>query len=173
MRAWIAVLLLSLLAASTASSALALDPTGEWETEKGAAHVRIVDCGGKLWCVVSWAKIPGYDIHNPDPSLRSRPTVGMPVLLDMKPGDDPGTWEGEVYNAKNGRTYDASIEIQSADTLHVEGCALAVLCGGEDWKRLVQSQPAQTQPGNSPGTTGAPATATTADICAAIAGRTH
>ena len=174
MRAWIAtwlpILLLSLLAASPA---LALDPTGEWETEKGDAHIRIVDCGGRLWGVVSWAKIPGYDIHNPDPSMRSRPSVGMPVLLDMKPGDDPGTWEGEVYNAKNGRTYDASIEIQSADKLHVEGCALAVLCGGEDWKRLVPSQPAQTQPGNSAGTTGAPTSATTADICAGITGRPH
>jgi uncharacterized protein (DUF2147 family) len=167
--------LLSLLAASAANSAgLALDPTGEWETEKGDAHIRIVDCSGRLWGVVSWAKIPGYDIHNPDPSLRSRPSVGMPVLLDMKPGDDPGTWEGEVYNAKNGRKYDASIEIQSADTLHVEGCTLAVLCGGEDWKRLVQSQPAQTDPRNSAGTTGTPAgTPTNADVCAAIAGRAH
>jgi uncharacterized protein (DUF2147 family) len=171
---WLPVLLLALAAASAANAAaLPLDPAGEWDTEKGDAHIRIVDCGGKLWGVVSWAKIPGYDIHNPDLALRSRPTVGMPVLLNMKPGDDPGTWEGEVYNAKNGRTYDASIEIKSADTLHVEGCALAVLCGGEDWKRLVQSQPAQTELGNSAGTTGAPTNATTADICAAIAGRTH
>ena len=66
MRAWLPALLLSLLAASAANSALALDPTGEWETEKGDAHIRIVDCGGRLWGVVSWAKIPGYDIHNPD-----------------------------------------------------------------------------------------------------------
>lgn len=168
MRTWLPALLLSLLVSSVA--ALAADPTGEWETEKGDARIRIVDCGGKLWGVVSWAKTPGYDSHNPDPSKRGRPTVGMPVLLNMKPGDDPGTWEGEVYNAKNGRTYDASIELQSADTLHVEGCALAVLCGGEDWKRLVQSQPAQTEPRNS---AGAPASATTADICAAIAGRAH
>lgn len=174
MRIWLPALLVSLFAASAATSAsLALDPTGEWQTEKGDAHVRIVDCGGKLWGVVSWAKIPGYDIHNPDPSMRSRATLGMPVLLNMKPGDDPGTWEGEVYNAKNGRTYDASIEIQSADKLHVEGCALAVLCGGEDWKRLVQTQPAQTEPGNSAGTTGAPASAATADICASVTGRPH
>src|SRR5579864_8708456 len=123
MRIWLPALLLSLLAVSPANSApLALDPTGEWQTEKGDAHIRIVDCGGKLWGVVSWAKITGFDIHNPDPSMRSRPTLGMPVLLNMKPGDDAGRWEGEVYNAKNGRTYDASIEIQSADKLHVEGC---------------------------------------------------
>jgi uncharacterized protein (DUF2147 family) len=175
---WLAALLLALLAAgsanSVANSASALDPTGEWDTENGDAHIRIVDCAGRLWGVVSWAKAPGNDIHNPDPSLRSRPTVGMPVLLNMKPGDDPGTWEGEVYNAKNGRTYDASIEIKSADTLHVEGCALAVLCGGEDWKRLVQSQPAQADPRNRAGTTGTPAGApTNTDVCAGIAGRTH
>jgi uncharacterized protein (DUF2147 family) len=171
---WLPVLLLALAAASAANAAaLPLDPAGEWDTEKGDAHIRIVDCGGKLWGVVSWAKIPGYDIHNPDLALRSRPTVGMPVLLNMKPGDDPGTWDGEVYNAKNGRTYDASIEMQSADTLHVEGCALAVLCGGEDWKRLVEPQPAQAEPRGGAGTTGAPANTTTADICAAVAGRAH
>ena len=172
MRIWLPALLVSLLAVGPAKS-VALDPTGEWQTEKGDAHIRIVDCGGKLWGVVSWAKIPGNDIHNPDPSMRKRPTLGMPVLLNMKPGDDPGTWEGEVYNAKNGRTYDASIEMQSDDKLHVEGCALAVLCGGEDWKRLVQPQPAQTELGNSAGTTGAPASATTADICASVTGRPH
>lgn len=173
MRALLSALLL--IAASTANAAgVASDPAGEWETEKGDAHIRIVDCGGSLWGVVSWAKSPGYDVHNPDRSKRSRPTLGMPVLLNMKPGDDPGTWEGEIYNAQNGRTYDASIEMQSADRLHVEGCALAVLCGGEDWRRLAQSQPAQTKPGNGAGTTGAPANAAaSADICAGIAGRAH
>ena len=174
MRIWLPALLAALLAAP--AIAVTPDPTGEWQTEKGDAHIRIVDCGGALWGVVSWARIPGQDIHNPDPSMRSRPTLGMPVLLNMKPGDDPGQWEGEVYNAKNGRTYDASIEIHNADTLHVEGCALAVLCGGEDWTRLAQTEPPQAQSGDAAGTTDArraPATASVADICAGIAGRAH
>ena len=171
MRIWLPALLAALLGA--ANPAWALDPTGEWQVEDGRAHIRIVDCGGTLWGVVSWEKIAGRDIHNPDETKRSRPTLGMPVLLNMKPGDDPGQWEGDIYNAQNGRTYDASIEMHDNDTLHVEGCALAVLCGGEDWKRLVQAQPAQTDPGNSAGTTGAPASAATADICAGVTGRPH
>jgi hypothetical protein len=29
------------------------DPTGEWLTAKGYAKIRIVDCSGRLWGVVS------------------------------------------------------------------------------------------------------------------------
>ena len=50
----------------------------------------------------------------------------MPVLLHMTPGDEPGHWEGEVYNADDGNTYDASITLRGADALHVEGCALGI-----------------------------------------------
>jgi len=173
-RIWSPALLAALIVAP--SIAFAQDPTGEWLTEKGNAHIRIVDCGGVLWGVVSWESKLGHDIHNSDPSKRGLPTLGMPVLLHMKPGDDPGQWEGEVYNAQNGRTYDASIEIHDAGTLHVEGCALGVLCGGEDWTRLAQTEPPPAQSGDASGTTGArraPASASVADICAGIAGGTH
>jgi uncharacterized protein (DUF2147 family) len=171
-RIWLPLLLTALVA--MVSPARAQGPTGEWLVESGAAHIRIVDCGGTLWGVVSWEKIPGRDSHNPDPALRDRPTLGIPILLHMKPGDDPGQWEGEVYNAKNGRSYDASIETHDANTLHVEGCALGVLCGGEDWTRLAETQPSKAKPGNAASTTGAPgAPASTADICASITGRPH
>ncbi len=171
MRAWFPTLLAAVLTAGAAWAAQ--DPTGEWQVEDGRAHIRIVDCDGVLWGVVSWERKPGHDIHNPDASKRGHPTLGIPVLLNMKPADDPGQWEGDIYNAQDGRTYDASIELRDQDTLHVEGCALAVLCGGEDWKRLVQPQTTEAQPGNGAGTTGAPASATTADICAGVAGRPH
>jgi uncharacterized protein (DUF2147 family) len=122
--------------ASTA--AYAQDPTGEWQVANGAAHVRIVDCGSALWGVVSWEKKPGRDINNPNPALRQRPTLGMPILLHMRPSDEAGKWDGEVYNSEDGRTYDASIALRSARTLHIEGCALGIFCGGENWTRVRQ-----------------------------------
>jgi len=175
MRIWFPAPSAALLALFLTTPAVAQDPTGDWQVEDGSAHIRIVDCGGVLWGVVSWEKTPGRDIHNPDPVQRGRPTLGMPVLLHMTPSE-PGRWEGDVYNAKNGRSYDASIELKGADALHVEGCALEVLCGGEDWTRLAQTEPAQPQRGRGAATTGAltaPASAPSADICAAIAGRPH
>jgi uncharacterized protein (DUF2147 family) len=175
MRVWFPALLVTLLAVPCPAWS-APDATGEWLVESGRAHIRIVDCGGILWGVVSWERTPGLDSHNPDEAKRGQPTLGIPVLRNMKPGDDPGQWEGEVYNAQNGKTYDASIELREDGALHVEGCVLGVLCGGEDWKRLIQPQPAQTQTGKGAGTTGAagtPARPSDADICAGIAGRPH
>ena len=44
-------------------------------------RIKIADCDGRLWGVVAWEAKPGTDVKNPDPNLRSRPTLGMPILL--------------------------------------------------------------------------------------------
>jgi hypothetical protein len=58
----------------------------------------------------------------------------------------PGLWQGQVYNAENGKTYDSKISLASADVLRIEGCILGFLCGGENWTR-VKADPA---PGQRP-----------------------
>lgn len=159
---------------ATAAPAWAQDPTGEWLVSDGTAQIRIVNCGNSLWGVVSWEKTPGgRDMQNPDASKRNRPTLGMPTLLNMR-ASEPGKWKGEVYNAKNGRIYDASIALRNAGTLHIEGCVLGFLCGGEDWTRT-QAKPAQSQQGGSArAAAGDPATAPAAAICSSLgAGRSH
>ncbi len=119
------------------SAALAADPTGEWLTEGGIGQVRIENCGDRLWGVVSWEKVPGgIDSYNPDPAKRNRPTLGLPVLLGMAQTQQ-NLWEGEIYNAENGKTYSSKISLRSADVLRVEGCVLGFLCGGQDWTRVI------------------------------------
>lgn len=111
-------------------------PTGEWRTANGLANVRIDDCGGILWGIISWEKVPGgTDSKNPDPALRNRPTLGLHILRAMKP-TSPGLWEGEVYNAEDGQTYDSKISLSAPDVLKIEGCVLGFLCGGEEWTRV-------------------------------------
>jgi uncharacterized protein (DUF2147 family) len=155
---------------AAAAPAWAQDPTGEWLVKDGSAQIRIVKCGNSFWGVVSWEKAPGgRDAQNPDASKRSRPTLGMPTLLNMQ-ASDPGEWGGEVYNAENGRTYDASIALRNAGILHIEGCVLGFLCGGEDWTRT-QAKPAPSQPS---ATARDPATAPAAVICSSVgAGPSH
>ncbi len=165
----------AVLAQNSAQNA-ARDPTGEWRVADGKARIRLVDCGEALWGVVSWERKPGRDVHNPDPALRRRPTLGMPILLHMHATDEPSRWEGQIYNAQDGQTYDGSMVLSNADTLHVEGCALGIFCGGEDWRRVRQAAPRVA--GREAGTTGesTPATAPAAEICstvAAVPGRTH
>src|ERR1700741_125616 len=118
-------------------------PVGEWVVEDGTAHIRGVPCGSALWGVISWTKdAPGRDENNPDPSKRNRSVMGMPILLNMKPANQ--RWEGEVYNAENGQTYTAHIQLAGPDVLKIEGCVLGGLfCGGENWKRYTSSSSAK------------------------------
>jgi uncharacterized protein (DUF2147 family) len=124
------------LAQPSTGAALEPSPVGEWEVENGLAHIRIVSCGTGLWGVISWTKgPPGIDEHNPDPAKRTRSMLGMPILINMQPGDNQ--WDGEVYNAENGGTYTSNISLVSPDQLRIEGCVLGgLLCGGETWKRV-------------------------------------
>ena len=126
------------------------DPTGEWLVEKGYAKFRIENCGDALWGAVSWEQTSGVDSKNPDPSKRTRPTLGMPVLLDMKPVE-PNKWVGQIYNSENGQTYSSNISLGSSpDILLVRGCVLGFLCGGEDWTR-VKDDPWQPTTPTAPG----------------------
>ena len=71
--------LLSLLSAGTvaAGPATAPSPLGEWRVKDGTADIRIVNCNGGLWGVISWVQgDPGKDTNNPDPSLRERSMMG-------------------------------------------------------------------------------------------------
>jgi len=173
-------------------AAFAADPQGEWLDEHGLARIRIADCSGHLWGASVWEKEPGgLDIHNPDPAKRSRPTLGAPILLDMKPA--PGKadrWDGQVYDSENGKTYSASVRVLTPTTLEIKGCvAYGMLCGGETWTRVVEPTPPPVA-SNPPLATGAlkgkgapvrpaalppppakpqaTATASNADFCAAV-----
>lgn len=194
----------SLVAATvmTVSSGVAgaADPTGDWRVAEGVANIRVAECNGSMWGVVAWEKKPGgVDQNNPDASKKSRPTLGMPILLDMKKKADKDAWEGQVYNAKDGKTYESTIKLASPDQLEIEGCVLGFLCGGETWTRVgppisssasngpgatasktgtartAQSKPHKTSSKNKAATTGTASDDPVGDICLLpdIAGATH
>jgi uncharacterized protein (DUF2147 family) len=152
-------------------------PTGEWLVANRAAKINIVDCGGRLWGVVSWELRPGgTDSRNPDPKLRGRPTLGMPVLINMAP-TQPNKWEGSVYNSENGKTYSANISLSDPKTLRIQGCVFGFLCGGESWTRAETSDtvgraPAQTSPKPAPGgrKTATPQASPSDDVCSRVLG---
>ena len=143
------------------SSALAADPTGDWKVADGVANIRVAQCSGNMWGVVAWEKTPGgKDKNNPDAAKQSRPTLGMPILIDMKKKPGVNAWEGQVYNAKDGQLYSSTIKPVGNDQLEIQGCVLGFLCGGETWTRVappIPSSPANSMakgaPKGQPGTT--------------------
>ncbi len=153
------------------SPVLAAEPTGEWLVENGAAHIRIENCGGALWGVTSWEKVPGKDTENPDPTKRNRPTLGIPILIDMKPAADGVRWDGQVYNAENGKTYTANITLKDPNTLRIQGCVLGFLCGGENWTRVQAAVPQATarQPKGKDGKNAPKGKTAVSEICSHVA----
>ncbi|EKS41955.1 hypothetical protein HMPREF9695_01047 [Afipia broomeae ATCC 49717] len=151
-----------LLAAAGAASAA--EPLGEWKVEDDKATIRIVECNSRLWGVIASEQIPGnLDSKNPDKTKRTRPTLGIPILLNMKKADDEkDKWEGQIYDATSGKTYDANIQLKSPNSLRVEGCVAMILCGGQTWTRVAEGSAAPVgakagaaAPG-APKTTGSP-----------------
>jgi len=112
-------------------------PIGEWLVEDNSAQIRIAECGSNLCGYVSQSKTPtDTDRKNSNPALRNRPVIGLPILIDMKPGKS--RWDGNIYNPKDGGTYTAHMSMRNANTLRVEGCAFGGLfCGGQNWKRVM------------------------------------
>src|SRR5882757_3782219 len=136
------------LLATGLTSALAADPTGDWRVADGVANIRVAQCNGSMWGAVAWEKTPGgKDIHNPDASKQSRPTLGMPILIDMNKKAGVDAWEGQVYNAKDGQFYSSTIKPIGSDQLEIQGCVLGFLCGGETWTRV--GPPIPSSPANS------------------------
>jgi len=144
-----ALLIAGAASADSIPGSTAADPTGEWLVAKRIARIKIADCDARLWGVVSWEAQPGIDNKNPDPSLRSRPTLGMPILLGMARTKED-EWEGKIYNSQDGHTYSASIRLLNPNALRVQGCFLGIFCGGENWTRVEPTEvPGARPPANN------------------------
>jgi uncharacterized protein (DUF2147 family) len=129
----------AILAASVgAVPALAADPSpvGDWLVKDGYGVIRIDNCNGKMWGILAWEKSTGVDKENPDPAKKTRPTLGIPILIGMAP-TKPNKWEGEIYNTENGKVYSGSISMAGENKLQLEGCLFPnFLCGSQDWTRV-------------------------------------
>ena len=143
-----------MLAAPTAARAGAVDPTpvGTWLTERGGAHVKVANCGGKLCGSIVWLKEPlnahgqpKVDSKNPDESLRSRKILGVPLLTDfVRSGDDSNVWQdGLIYNPDDGKTYKCTLTLVDDHTLRVRGyVGISLLGKTQTWTRVDGTAPA-------------------------------
>ena len=128
---------LSLLASATPAFA-APDLSGEWLVEDKKATVRIGRCGPD-WCGriarilhrdPNWK---GNDVNNPNPALKSRPVIGLPILTGFKP-DASGLTGGRIYDPNSGKTYRSMLRLNRDGSLKVSGC-IAVFCRSQRWTR--------------------------------------
>jgi uncharacterized protein (DUF2147 family) len=140
--AFFVAILISLPGALPARAQSAGDPSGIWLTQAGDARVRVSKCGGGICGVVVWLREPTdpatgkppVDDKNPNPALKRRPMIGLPLFSGMQ-ATGPSKWSGQIYNADDGSTYASNVSVTGQDTLKVEGC-VGAMCGGENWSRF-------------------------------------
>ncbi|MDE1974665.1 MAG: DUF2147 domain-containing protein [Hyphomicrobiales bacterium] len=123
--------------------ARAADPIGTWLTGDKKGKVHIVNCGGAICGTLVWLAEPNdpethrpkTDSHNSNASLQSRPLLGIPIVLNMKP-DGGDKWEGKVYNAEDGGTYTGLFVMSGPNTAELKGCVMGgLICKGQTWTR--------------------------------------
>ena len=121
-------------------TASAADPTGLWLTADKDAKIRVTRCGNGICGNIAWMKEPNdasgqprLDKANADASKRNRPMLGVPIILNMQP-DGADKWSGKVYNAEDGKIYDASFSLVGANQAGLRGCLL-IICKTSTWTR--------------------------------------
>ena len=144
MRTGRSLALLTVLALTGSGSAFAAEPNGTWLTQTGGSRIRMADCGGALCGTIVWLKEPNdpdtgkpkLDKHNSDASKRTRPLIGVQIVLGMKPAG-AGKWTGQVYNAEDGKTYSGNLTFTGGDSLQLQGCALGgLVCKSQTWTKV-------------------------------------
>ena len=131
----------SLFAGAAAAGASA---EGEWIVEDRSGKVRIAACAndasrlcGTIVAMPKPNDASGQrlrDVKNPDPALRTRTILGLPLITGFKPAG-PGKWDGgKIYNPQDGKTYASKMAVSANGTLKVSGCVL-VICKAQTWTR--------------------------------------
>lgn len=119
---WLAAVMLASAPARCDIAAGAV-PQGVWLIDSKVA-VQIFDCGNLLCGRIVWLRMarnsegqPDRDKKNPNPALRQRPLCGATIFWGLHP-TGPDRWGGGTfYNPDDGKTYNVSAELASADTL--------------------------------------------------------
>jgi uncharacterized protein (DUF2147 family) len=147
-----AIVAATFLVAPGSGRASPVDASGTWLTEDGRARIRLERCGATLEQIcgyIVWMQNPTdakgqsfRDEFNPDPAKRSRPLLGHQLILGLQPTPE-GRFEGQIYNAENGKSYSVSVWRDSSERLKVRGCMLSVFCATQAWTQTTNALPQQ------------------------------
>jgi uncharacterized protein (DUF2147 family) len=142
----LAALISILMPANLSSAVDYLSAVGVWKNED--ATFEIFENQGKLSGKIIALKEPQTpegkektDIHNPDPTKRERPIVGL-VFMSGFSKKGGARWEdGTIYDPKTGNTYSGSMELEGPETIKVRGFIGISLMGRTDiWTRVRSSE---------------------------------
>lgn len=130
------------LSATTIAGGMAFAANGVeglWLTENKRSVIDVHKCGENMCGKIHWIIEGGMqvDSKNPDETLRGQPMCGLMIMQGLE-DDGNNEWEdGTIYKADDGEYYDADIELNDDDTLHVRGYRGVSLFGkSQTWTRV-------------------------------------
>jgi uncharacterized protein (DUF2147 family) len=121
---------------------------GFWNTQDKDALFEIYKCGSLYCGNISGLEEPNYpptdkltpdapkvDRANPDPALRDRTLVGLPLISGFYYEGD-NSWKGMIYNPEDGQTYKCKFSMAGENRLEVRGYIFVPLLGrSQTWTR--------------------------------------
>lgn len=123
-----------LLTSTIASGAAPGDILGPWQNAEGDSQVEFFRCGDKICGKIIWLKVPYYidskdgpvgktkvDRKNPDPALRNRPILGLPVMKDLTAQGANRWGGGTCYDPESGKSYKCKMHLKSPNRLELRG----------------------------------------------------
>ena len=123
-----------LLTAATAFGAGPSDILGPWKTAGGDSQLEFFKCGDKICGKIIWLKVPNYinkkygpvgktkvDRKNPNPALRNRPILGLPVLKGLTAKGANRWGNGICYDPEIGKSYKCKMFLKSPNRLELRG----------------------------------------------------
>ncbi len=121
------------------TAAAAAEPiAGRWLTEERDAIIEIKPCGSTTCGTITRFLVPPpdginqRDVNNPDPELRRRRLLGLPVLTQFR--EESSLWRGRIYDPKSGKSYRSVIRRIGPNTLEVKGC-IGPFCQAQTWRK--------------------------------------
>lgn len=112
--------------------------TGRWITAERDAIVEIRPCGNATCGTIARFLVPPpdgadqRDIYNPEPNLKTRRLLGLPILTQFR--EEADLWRGRIYDPKTGKSYRSVIRRTGANTIEVRGC-IGPFCQSQVWRR--------------------------------------
>lgn len=138
---FVALLIFTGFSANAQSSANQI--VGTWLNQEKEAKIEIYQQGEKFFGKIAWLKEPNEngkpktDHKNPDKSKRDTPILGSVIFSNFKFDGNSGWENGEIYDAREGKTYSCKITLQSAKVLKVRGYIGISLFGRTNmWTRV-------------------------------------
>ena len=155
MKRFLAAVVIVLFSALPAMAGDGDDILGVWATdpegEGGQAHIEIFQMDDRYSGKIVWLEEPLYtaddedgeagepkvDKNNPDPTLQSRPIMGLQLMTGFR-YDGKGTWKkGTIYDPDNGKTYKCKVRLGDDGELKVRGyIGISMIGRTSQWTRV-------------------------------------